>query len=155
MTAVTRALLVVIVMILLAACATARRGPESPDAGRPATPAPGTTAPKAQTGRASWYGEPHHGRKTASGEIYDMTQMTAAHRTLPLGTHVRVTNLGNGRSVVVRINDRGPYVGGRIIDLSQAAARELGAIGAGVVSVRVEVLEDAAAETAPRAPAAR
>ena len=71
-----------------------------------------------------------------------MAKLTAAHRALPFGTRVRVTNVANGRAVVVRINDRGPFVAGRIIDLSQAAARELGALGAGVVTVRLEVLED-------------
>jgi rare lipoprotein A len=97
-----------------------------------------------QTGTASWYSDAHHGKKTASGEVYDMGKLTAAHRTLPMGTRVRVTNVDNGRSVVVRINDRGPFKGGRILDLSQAAARELGALGAGVFTVRIDVLEDAA-----------
>ena len=83
-----------------------------------------------------------------------MTELTAAHRTLPLGTRVRVTNVANGQTVVVRVNDRGPFVDGRIIDLSHAAAQELGALGAGVVTVRIEVLEDAAAESASK-PAAR
>jgi rare lipoprotein A len=78
-----------------------------------------------------------------------MAKLTAAHRMLPLGTRVRVTNVANGRSVVVRINDRGPFVAGRIIDLSQAAAREIGALGAGVVTVRLEVLEGAAVESPP------
>ena len=77
-----------------------------------------------------------------------MKEMTAAHRTLPFGTKVRVTNLANGKSVVVRINDRGPFVDGRIIDISQAAAREIGVLGAGLFTVRLEVLEDAA-ETPP------
>jgi rare lipoprotein A len=94
-----------------------------------------------QTGVASWYGHPHHGRRTASGEIFDMRTLTAAHRTLPLGTRVRVTNLKNGRGVEVRVNDRGPYVAGRIIDLSHAAARVLDAVEDGVVPVRVEVIE--------------
>src|SRR5437762_3762354 len=85
-----------------------------------------------ETGLASWYGYPHHGRRTASGEIYDMNELTAAHRTLPLGTRLLVTNLANGRSVEVRVNDRGPFVKGRILDLSYAAARTLGAEGTGV-----------------------
>jgi rare lipoprotein A len=105
-------------------------------------------APGDLTGTASWYGDPHHGRKTASGEVFDKTELTAAHRTLPLGTRVRVTNLDNGRSVVVRINDRGPFKRGRIIDLSQEAARQLGGIGDGVFRVRLDVLDDAAAERA-------
>src|SRR5687767_1435960 len=79
----------------------------------------------AVVGIASYYGSAHQGRKTASGERFDMNKLTAAHRTLPFGQKVRVTNLGNQRSVIVRINDRGPFVRGRIIDLSQAAAQEL------------------------------
>jgi rare lipoprotein A len=91
-------------------------------------------------GRASWYGKEQHGGPTASGERFDMYALTAAHRTLPMGTRVRVTNLRNGKSVVVRINDRGPYGRGRIIDVSWAAARALGMLEAGVVPARVEVL---------------
>jgi len=94
-----------------------------------------------QTGKASWYGDPHHGRKTASGEVFDMYALTAAHRTLPLGSRVRVTNLANGRAVDVRINDRGPVIPDRIIDLSFAAARALGGVGAGVFRVRIAVVE--------------
>lgn len=150
-----RALGVLALVVVVSACSSAGRAPAP--SGEPGGPRGGVTAPPApagvQTGRASWYGTPHHGRKTASGEIYDMHQLTAAHRTLPLGTRVKVTNAANGRSVVVRINDRGPYIGGRIIDLSQAAAREIGAIGAGVFSVRLEVLEAAAVE--PSLPASR
>jgi rare lipoprotein A len=93
-----------------------------------------------QTGRTAWYGAQHQGRRTASGARFDMYQLTAAHRTLPLGTRVRVTNLENGRAVNVRVNDRGPVGRGRILDLSYAAARALGAVGAGVVRVRLEVL---------------
>jgi len=88
-------------------------------------------------GYASWYGE---SQMTASGERFNKHAMTAAHRSLPLGTHVRVTNTKNGKSVVVRINDRGPYGKGRIIDLSEAAAKQLDMIDAGVVPVRCEVL---------------
>lgn len=94
-----------------------------------------------QTGAASYYGDAFHGRKTASGERFDMWDMTAAHPRLPMGTRVRVTNLANGRAVVVRINDRGPYHGGRIIDVSYAAARKLGMIDSGTARVRVDVLE--------------
>jgi len=93
------------------------------------------------TGRASWYGKRFHGRRTASGERYDMAAFTAAHPTLPFGSRVRVTNLDNGRSVVVTINDRGPYVKTRLIDVSRAAATELGMIEDGVAEVRVDVLE--------------
>jgi rare lipoprotein A len=94
-----------------------------------------------QKGEASYYADAFHGRKTASGERFDMHAMTAAHRKLAFGTRVRVTNLNNGREVVVRINDRGPYAGGRVIDVSHAAARKLDMIGAGVVPVKVEVLK--------------
>ncbi len=89
-------------------------------------------------GKASWYGTRHHGKRTASGERFDKNALTAAHRTLPFGSRVRVTNLRNRRSVVVRINDRGPHGRGRLIDLSHRAARELGMLGTGVAPVRVE-----------------
>ncbi len=91
-----------------------------------------------QTGIASWYGRAHHGKTTAQGEPFDMNKLTAAHRTLPLDTTVRVTNLENHKTVKVRINDRGPYVAGRVIDLSARAAKEL-AIADGIARVRVEV----------------
>ncbi|HEV2426144.1 MAG TPA: septal ring lytic transglycosylase RlpA family protein [Terriglobia bacterium] len=92
---------------------------------------------------ASWYGRPYNGRPTSSGEIYNMYAMTAAHRTLPFGTHVRVYDLDNGQTVEVRINDRGPFVEGRIIDLSYAAARAMGMAGAGIARVRLEILNPA------------
>ena len=91
-------------------------------------------------GKASYYSSRHHGRRTASGERFDMHALTAAHRSLPFGSRVRVTNLHNQRSVVVRINDRGPYARGRIIDLSRAAAERLGMLRSGVAPVRVEQL---------------
>ena len=91
-------------------------------------------------GQASWYGEKFHGRQTASGEVYDMYAYTAAHRTLPFGTRVRVRSVENGKTVVVRITDRGPFVDGRIIDVSYAAARDLGMVRAGVVDVELEVI---------------
>ena len=91
-------------------------------------------------GRASWYGPGFHGRKTASGERFNMNAMTAAHRSLPFGTKVRVTNKRNGRSVVVRINDRGPYSGGRILDVSKAAASRLGLIATGTAPVTLRVV---------------
>jgi rare lipoprotein A len=94
-----------------------------------------------ERGVASWYGTKFHGRETSSGEPYDMYAMTAAHKTLPLPTYVRVTHLGNGRSVVVRVNDRGPFVGDRIIDLSYAAAVRLGMHNEGTALVDVEILE--------------
>ncbi|MGD1879456.1 MAG: septal ring lytic transglycosylase RlpA family protein [Kiloniellaceae bacterium] len=105
------------------------------------TAAPEETVLMSFTGLASWYGKRFHGRLTASGEPYDMTAYTAAHQNLPFGSRVRVTNLDNGRSVVVTINDRGPFVKSRVIDLSRAAARHLGIIGDGVAEVRLDVLE--------------
>lgn len=103
----------------------------------------------AAEGIASFYGGREHGGPTASGERFNMHAMTAAHRTAPLGSHLRVTNLKNGRSVVVRINDRGPFVKGRIIDLSRAAADRLGFVSAGLTRVSVERVEAGAGETAP------
>jgi rare lipoprotein A len=130
---------------LAAGCARTHQEPPT------AAPAPTVSPPLAralppepralQTGKASWYGDAHHGRKTASGETFDMNALTAAHRTLPLGTRVLVTNLANGRAIEVRINDRGPMVSDRIIDLSFAAARALGGVGAGVFRVRIAVVE--------------
>jgi rare lipoprotein A len=95
-----------------------------------------------ETGVASWYGPRFHGKRTASGEIFNQEKLTAAHRTLPWGSRVRITNLVNGRSVVVEINDRGPAVKGRIIDVSRAAARTLGMVESGTTTVRVEWLAD-------------
>ncbi len=92
-------------------------------------------------GLASWYGARHHGKQTASGERFDQHALTAAHRSLPFGTRVRVTHLGNGRQVTVRINDRGPYARGRLIDLSRAAAEGLGMLRQGVAPVRLEALD--------------
>ena len=94
-----------------------------------------------QTGIASWYGPGFHGRPTASGVIYDQRELTAAHQTLPLGTRVMVTNLENGRSTEVAINDRGPFAKGRIIDLSYAAAQTLGMVGPGTIPVRIELID--------------
>ncbi len=94
-----------------------------------------------EEGLASWYGADFHGKSTSCGEPYDMWAMTAAHKTLPLGTHVKVTNLENGRAVILRINDRGPFVSGRIIDLSCRGAQELGSYGKGLARVRVEAVQ--------------
>ena len=120
---------------------TPATAPAASPAPRRAKPAP-TPAPSgySEEGNASWYGVPFHGRHASNGEIYDMYKLTAAHRTLPFETMVRVTNLSNGKSTVVRITDRGPFVDNRIIDLSLAAAREVDSVGPGVVPVRVEVL---------------
>ena len=115
----------VIVCMLLASCARPPVRPVSLGTG--------------ETGLASWYGQEFHGRPTSSGEVYDMYQLTAAHRELPLGTWVMVTNLNNGRSVELRVNDRGPFVPDRILDVSYGAGRLLGMIGPGVIPVRVVV----------------
>ena len=98
------------------------------------------SAGKVQKGIASYYHDSLHGRKTASGEIYNKNKMSAAHKRLPLGSKVRVTRVQTGKSIVVRINDRGPFVKGRIIDLSRKAAKKLGMIRRGIVPVKVEVL---------------
>lgn len=108
----------------------------------------------AAEGIASFYGREEHGGPTASGERFDMHAMTAAHRTARLGSHMRVTNLKNGRSVVVRINDRGPFVKGRIIDLSRAAATELGFVSSGLTRVSLETVEAGASGSAPAVAAA-
>jgi len=113
-----------------------------------AVPAPETSVPSqapvapiwTQNGKVSWYGPGFHGRRTANGEIFDTNEMTMAHRSLAFGSKVRVTNLDNGRSIVVRVNDRGPYVGGRIADLSHAAASRLGFVEDGVVHARIELI---------------
>lgn len=91
-----------------------------------------------QTGKASWYGPGFHGKKTSSGERFDMNTLSAAHRTLPIPSYARVTNLSNGKSVIVRINDRGPFHGNRVMDVSKAAAKELGFIHTGTANVKVE-----------------
>ncbi|SKC86672.1 rare lipoprotein A [Burkholderia sp. YR290] len=111
-----------------------------------AASAKGHTSRFRQLGLASWYGRGFHGRRTANGEHYDMYAMTAAHRTLPLGSYVRVTSLASSKSVVVRINDRGPYARGRVIDLSYLAASALGMHRAGVTKVSIERVEKPDAE---------
>lgn len=135
MSAKARAWLVLVAVVVMAALLAAANGPSGQERQRPT---------RKQVGLASYYGAAFQGEETASGEHFDLRQMTAAHRTLPLGSVVRVTNLENGRSVVVRINDRGPYGPnhrkGTIIDLSKGAARRLGFIKDGLVRVRVEVL---------------
>src|SRR5262245_7572261 len=122
-------------MAMLAGCGPKKRSGPAIRRSLPAPPV-GTT----ETGVASWYGHPYHGRQAANGEIYDMEQLTAAHRTLPFDTWVRVENLSNRKTIDVRITDRGPFVGGRIIDLSHAAARAIDLIGPGTARVRVEVV---------------
>ena len=134
---------------LLEGCHRATRVAQVP---APPQPPPGTTSrgrrpPPAlpgdyppETGMASWYGHPYHGRASASGEIYDMEQMTAAHRTLPFGTRVQVENLDNGMTTEVRINDRGPFVNNRVIDLSHAAAQAINMVGPGTAHVRLTIV---------------
>jgi rare lipoprotein A len=126
-------LALVILGLASVGCATARRTSVPDSVGGPA---PGTRI----DGLASWYGEQHQGLKTASGETFDKNQLTAAHRTLPFGTRLRVTNVENGKSVVVRVNDRGPHVPGRVLDLSYRAAQAIGMTDAGVARVEVVVL---------------
>ena len=123
-----------ILLLFLASCA---RPPARPTI--PGIPGAG------EVGLASWYGPDFHGRRTSSGEVYDMYQLTAAHRELPLGTWILVTNLENGRSVELRVNDRGPFVGDRIVDVSYAAGRLLDMIGPGVIPVRLIVTQPATA----------
>jgi rare lipoprotein A len=124
-----------ILILFAVACA----GPETAPRSVRETAHPVSTG-YVETGEASWYGRPYHGRRTASGEIFDMYQMTAAHRTLPFGTWVQVENRANGRRVKVRINDRGPFKSRRVLDLSYAAARVLGGIEPGVIPVRIRVI---------------
>lgn len=133
---------IAVTIVLLAGCARPRAvvAPLPPPAG----------IGYEETGLASWYGTPFHGRRTASGEVYDMAELTAAHRTLPFNTWLSVENLNNRRTVEVRVNDRGPFVGGRNLDLSYAAARVLGATGEGVVPVRLRVISGSAPAPASR-----
>jgi len=132
-----RSILVPLALAILAlvtvGCTTTTRRPAGPEV---AGPEPGTRI----DGLASWYGQQHQGRPTASGEAFDKNQLTAAHRTLPFGTRLRVTNVENGKTVVVRVNDRGPHVPGRVLDLSYRAAQALGMTDAGVARVEVVVL---------------
>jgi rare lipoprotein A len=132
--------------LLLTACLLLNCGKKKVTVARPpSTPKPAANVkpPKVgdtEVGMASWYGHPYHGRPAADGEIYDMEKLTAAHRTLPFNTWVRVENVGNGKSVDVRIIDRGPFVGDRIIDLSHAAAQQIELIGPGTAQVRIVVI---------------
>jgi rare lipoprotein A len=150
-------------VVLLAACARAVvPGPPAPPAQTPPAQGPAVQAPPAQpprkspppvehSGLASWYGKAHQGKRTASGEVYDMGDFTAAHRTLPIGTRLMVTNLDNGQAVEVRVNDRGPFLASRVLDLSYGAARALGGLGSGVIRVKFRVI--AAPDGAPVASA--
>jgi rare lipoprotein A len=133
---------VLVSILLTAACA--HRG-AAPVSTRPKPPSPQVEDGWTEKGIASWYGEPYHGRRTASGEVYDMHAMTAAHKTLPFGTVVKVDRRDTGADVKVRINDRGPFIEGRIIDLSYAAAQVIGLDIDGVAPVKIKVVgrEDA------------
>jgi len=135
--------------------------PPVPQVQREAAPAPQAPAPQAkdeaapagkpettQVGTASWYGPGFHGRETASGETFDQHALTAAHRTLPLGTEAKVTNLATGQSVQVTINDRGPYVQGRQLDLSQAATKQIGLTKQGLAQVKIETKRPSAKQCA-------
>jgi hypothetical protein len=124
---------------LVASCTSRSAGPP-PTAPYPAPDVIPAPSLRIQYGLASWYGRERHGRRTASGEIFDSNQLVAAHNTAPLGTYALVTNLANGRTVQVRINDRGPAIAGRLIDLSYAAARQLDMVHVGVTRVKVEFL---------------
>ena len=132
------AVLALATALWLGGCAT--RAPSLPDVGLPSDGNTSAQETEIARGLASWYGEPFHGRRTASGEVFDMNELTAAHKTLPFGTRVRVRHASTGKEVTVRINDRGPHVPGRIIDLSQAAASSLGIVQSGVG--RVVLLRD-------------
>lgn len=128
----------------LASCAVREVPPAPPvNAAHSLAPAavPGYREVYRETGTASWYGNEFHGRKTASGEIFDMYGISAAHRTLPLGTTIRVTNLDNYKSIKVRVNDRGPFARSRVLELSYGAAKELGFVAQGTARVKVEALE--------------
>jgi rare lipoprotein A len=130
-------------VIVIAGCGKKKTAVAVPaPAARPAPPsnAPAPPSGSVERGLASWYGHPYHGRAAADGEIYDMETLVAAHRTLPFQTRVRVRNLSNDKTVDVRIIDRGPFVGGRIIDLSHAAAKEIDMIGSGVSQVEITII---------------
>ncbi len=120
---------------------SSNKAKQSPAQARSSSKAPKKTQKPYQVGTASWYGKDFHGRETASGEPYDMFRFTAAHMTLPLGSWIRVTNVRNGKSVIVRVNDRGPVVPGRIIDLSYGAAQILDFRARGVARVRLDVVQ--------------
>ena len=122
-------LFLVLSLLFVTACVVRKAPTIRPEVGR-----------HSEKGIASWYGKKFHGRRTANGERFDMYALTAAHRSLPFGTKVRVTNLENGRSVMVRVNDRGPFIRGRVIDLSYAAAKDLRMVRQGVVKVEITLV---------------
>lgn len=134
-----RTLLAILLVLFVASCAR-KKNSNAVRNTLPPPPARVVQLGDSETGLASWYGHPYHGRPAANGEVFDMQKRTAAHRTMPFGTWVKVDNLSNGKSVDVRIIDRGPFVEGRIIDLSRKAAEDLAMIGPGVVKVRLTVV---------------
>jgi len=146
-------LFLVLALMLIVGCA--HRGARQPSGSSPApTPAPTPVAEIVEEGYtekgiASWYGEPYHGRRTASGEVYDMHRMTAAHKTLPFGSIVKVNRRDTGADVKVRVNDRGPFIEGRIIDLSFAAAKKIGLDRDGVAPVKIKVVGHEEIQPAP------
>jgi len=131
------AAILAVVPLLVQGCSLWQRRPPAPAAG------------PVQVGAASWYGAEFQGNRTASGERFDQHAFTAASRSFPIGTHVRVTNLANRRSTVVRINDRGPFARGRVIDVSYAAAKALGMVGRGTARVQIEALGEGSPRTVP------
>ncbi len=128
------ALILQFLLLLITSCGPSERFSSAVTPGSP-------EGPHELSGLASYYADDFHGKTTANGEVFDMEALTAAHRTLPFGSVLRVTNLENGKEVTVRVNDRGPFVGDRVIDLSLAAARELGLEASGVAKVSIDVLE--------------
>ena len=136
-----RLLLAIPLLVVLASCAAPKASYE--------TYRPGQAFRYREVGQASWYGEEYHGRRTSNGEVYDMNAMTAAHRTLPFNTRVLVTNLENGKKAEVRINDRGPFVGGRIIDLSRSGAIAIAMMAKGTARVSLEAVGFAGGQAPP------
>ena len=137
---IKRLLLTLIVVALIWTCASSPRYGHG-KAGRRSTERSPSRSAKVLTGISSFYADDFHGKLTANGEVFDMYGLTAAHKTLPLNTIVRVTNLENKKSLILRINDRGPYVKGRILDCSYGAALKLGFVGEGTAKVRIEIIE--------------
>ena len=138
-----RLLLLSLTVLLLSACASTPVPTITPEPPAPIAVIEEPSEPSfIQQGRASWYGNRHHGKKTASGERFDQHAMTAAHRTLPFGTRIKVTNISNQRSVIVRVNDRGPFSQKRVLDVSRKAAEELGMINSGTANISLHTLDE-------------
>ncbi len=146
-TAVRIGLILVGVMICMSGCTRPEASPVAtlPVPANPAPQAQGCPVPMVQEGKASWYGLSHQGAKTASGERFDPQARTAAHRTLPLGTPIEVTNLENGRKTTLVVNDRGPHKKGRVLDISQKGAQDLGFVSDGTAAVRIETVRSGCA----------